>query len=68
MAAADESIDIEGVREIYRKVTALLQEDQPVTFLYPQVWTTVAHRRVKWLSEPYRTDPIWHPNEVWIEE
>ncbi len=40
----------------------------PVTFLYPQVWTTVAHRRVKGLSEPYRTDPLWHLDEVWIEE
>ncbi len=43
-------------------------DDLPVTFLYPQVWTTVAHRRVKGLSEPYRTDPLWHLDEVWIEE
>ena len=68
LAAAAESMDVDQISAIFLEITSILQDDVPVTFLYPQVWTTVAHRRVKGLSEPYRTDPLWHLDEVWIEE
>ena len=68
IAEARETMNPERMAEIYYEITTILQEDLPVTSLYPQVWTTVAHRRVRGLSSPYRTDPITHMDDVWIEE
>ena len=45
-----------------------LARDTPLTVLYPAVWLTVSHERVRGLSSPWRADPIWHAGELWIEE
>lgn len=48
----------ERLDEIYRELGALTRDDMPFTFLYPQVHTFVAHRRLAGLSTPHRADPV----------
>ena len=49
---------------LYRELMPIFQEDLPVTFLYPLVRTTVAHRRLLGLGSPYRDDPLWYAAEL----
>ncbi len=53
---------------IYRQLGSILQADLPLTILYPSVWATVANRRVGGLSSPYRADPVWYAEHLWLEE
>ncbi len=54
---------------IYRELTPIFQADLPVTFLYPSVYATVAHRRVRGLSSPYRVEPFrGFMDELWLED
>ena len=56
------------IDRIYGELMPIFLDDQPMTGLYPDVRTTVAHRRVRGLSSPYRAEPVWHVDELWIEE
>lgn len=42
--------------------------DLPITILLPQVQTHIAHRRIKGLKSPYRPDPVWFMEELWLED
>ncbi len=53
---------------IYRALWPIFQEELPVTFLYPLVYTTVAHRRVRGLSTPYRAQPFHFMEHLWLED
>ena len=53
---------------IYRALWPIFQADLPITFLYPLVEPTVAHRRVRGLSSPWRADPVWHMEDLWLED
>ena len=53
---------------IYRELMATFRADMPLTFLHPQVYTYVAHRRIRGLSTPFRGDPIRYLEYLWIEE
>ncbi len=53
---------------IYRALWPILQADLPVTFLYPEVNTTVVHRRVRGLSSPWRADPVRYMEDLWLED
>lgn len=53
---------------LYRDLLPIFQRDVPLTFLCPSVWTTVAHRRIRGLSSPFRSDPVWCLEHLWIEE
>ena len=66
--AAEETQDPEKLDALYRELWPLFQADLPVTFLYPMTWTYVAHRRVRGLSTPYRADPVWYMEHLWIED
>jgi hypothetical protein len=46
----------------------LFQADLPVTFLYPMTWTHVVHRRVRGLSTPWRADPVWYMEHLWLDK
>ena len=46
----------------------ILQEELPMTFLYPWVQATVAHRRVRGLHSHHRVDPLIHMEELGLEE
>lgn len=53
---------------LYRVLMPEFAADAPVTFLAPLVRTTVAHRRVRGLSSPWRDDPVWYADELWLED
>ena len=46
----------------------IFQADLPMTFLDPYVEITVAHRRVRGLSSPYRADPTENMDDLWLED
>ncbi|MEO7501732.1 MAG: ABC transporter substrate-binding protein, partial [Gemmatimonadaceae bacterium] len=60
--------DPREVNRYYSELMPVFQAEVPVTFLYPLVRTTVAHRRVRGLSSPYRDDPLWYAGELWLDE
>ena len=53
---------------IYAELMEIFRADLPVTMLYPIVGVTVAHRRLRGLSTPWRTDPVEHMEELWLED
>ncbi len=61
-------MDPDKLDSIYKKIMPIFIEDMPMTFLFPQVFTSIAHRRIKGLSNQYRIDPIWSMEHLWIEE
>lgn len=66
--SAAAAFDPREVNRFYRELVPVFQAELPVTFLYPLVRTTVAHRRVRGLSSPYRDDPLWYAGELWMED
>ncbi|MGH9367245.1 MAG: ABC transporter substrate-binding protein [Thermoanaerobaculia bacterium] len=57
----------EEIDRIHRKLAPIFQADLPATFLYPAVYATVAHRRVRGLSSPYRASPVGDMEHLWLE-
>lgn len=53
---------------LYLRAADIFQRDVPATLLLPSLQTTVAHRRIRGLSTPYRVFPIWFMDELWIDE
>lgn len=62
------TIDPDEVDQIYRQLALHLTTDLPVTYLYPNVETSVASRRVRGLSTPFRADLLRYTDELWLEE
>ncbi len=60
--------DPEAKDRVYRKLTRLFRAELPATFLFPYVGTVFAHRRIKGLSSPWRADPIWFMEDLWLEK
>jgi len=60
-------VDPDEIDRIHRQLAPFLKADLPVTNLYPGVQTSVATRRVRGLSAPYRTDPVQYMDELWLE-
>ena len=54
--------------QIYRRLTVIFRAELPVTRLFPEVTTVVVHRRIRGLSSPFRADPVWYMEELWLEE
>jgi peptide/nickel transport system substrate-binding protein len=68
LGEADATLSPVEIDRIYAELMPIFLEDQPMIGLYPDVRTTVAHRRVRGLSSPYRAEPVWHVDDLWIEE
>lgn len=66
--SAAAAFDPREIERFYRELMPIFQAELPVTLLYPLVRTTVAHRRVRGLSSPYRDDPLWYAGELWLED
>lgn len=62
------SMNPEERDSIYREVWLIFQAELPMTALYPALWTSIVHRRVRGLSSPYRADPLWYAGELWLED
>jgi hypothetical protein len=56
------------IDRLYTELMPLLQADPPMTYLYPDAGSTVAHRGLRGLSSPYRAGPMWHMEEMWIDD
>ncbi len=65
-AKATADPDVED--RVYRELMEVFRADLPVTFLCPYVVTTVAHRRIRGLSSPYRTDPVSCMEDLWLKD
>lgn len=46
----------------------LFQAEMPLTILLPGLQMTIAHRRVRGLSSPWRIFPTWYMDALWVEE
>lgn len=68
LTAAHRAIDRDVVDDRYRRLWPILRADLPITFLFPGNWATVARRRVHGLSAPYRAEPAWYMEHLWIED
>ncbi len=66
LGEAAATLNPDEIDRIYRQLIPVFQEDIPITSLYPDVRTTVAHRRVRGLSTPYRAEPVWHVDDMWL--
>ncbi len=53
---------------IYEKIMPIFVEDMPMTFLLPQVYTSIVHKRIKGLSNQQRIDVVYSMEHLWIEE
>ncbi len=66
--AASDTLDPDSLQVLFGELAEVFREDPPVTYLYPIVWNTVAHRRIRGLSSPFRADIEMYMHELWIEE
>ena len=62
------SADPVEVDRAYEEVTRLFHTDVPISLLFPIVHTMVAHRRLRGLSSPWRSEPVWHMEDLWVDE
>jgi peptide/nickel transport system substrate-binding protein len=53
------TVDPDEINEIFREIMPIMAQDMPMTFLFPQIYTCVAHKRIKGLSSPYRGQPVY---------
>ena len=53
---------------IYREIMEIFRVDVPITFLQPRVQVVFAHRRLRGLISPWRADPVWFMEDLWLEE
>ncbi|MBW3661394.1 MAG: hypothetical protein KY397_07160, partial [Gemmatimonadetes bacterium] len=68
LEAAQNTRTPDEMGEIFRDLTSIFSEDPPFTFLVLNVETYVAHRRVKGLSTPFRANPLWSVEHLWLED
>ena len=62
------TVDPEAINQIFNEIMPLIAQDLPMTFLFLQIHTFVAHKRIKGLSSPFRAGPIYSMEHLWIEE
>lgn len=58
----------EEIDAVFRQLQEIFQRELPFTFLTLDVETFAAHRKVKGFSTPFRAEPAWHAEDLWIEE
>ena len=66
--AAKKTGDPDEYDRIYRKLMPILQADMPITFLFPPVFTSAAHRHIRGLSNDLQSDLFLNMEYLWIEE
>ena len=65
---ADTTIDPEKLDSLYDQIGTIFNEDIPVTFLFQQVETHIVNRKIKGLKSPYKADPLYNMEHLWIDE
>jgi peptide/nickel transport system substrate-binding protein len=54
--------------DVHRQLTQVFRAEVPATFLFPSVRAVFARRRVRGLSSPWRVDPIFFIDELWLDD
>ena len=68
IARGQRAVDPAELDRIYRELWPILEQDPPMTYLYPEVWSYAAHKRVRGLRSPRGADPSVFMERLWIEE
>ena len=53
---------------LHRELYSIFRSDVPVTILFPHMKTTLAHRRIRGMSTPWRAHPIFCMEDLWLED
>jgi ABC-type transport system substrate-binding protein len=61
-------MDPDKLDSIYEKIMPIFIEDMPMTLLLPQIFISIAHKRIKGLRNQHRVDAVWNMEHLWIEE
>ena len=61
------ALDPDVSDSLYTELSAVLIEDMPMTALFPDYEMHVVHRRIAGLSSPFRSVPLRHMEELWLE-
>lgn len=60
--------DPRGKERICKELWPIFQTELPITFLYPNIESSIIHRRVRGLKSLGRASPIMDIYHLWIEE
>lgn len=60
--------DPRGKERICKELWPIFQTELPITFLYPNIESSIVHRRVRGLKSLGRASPILDIDHLWIEE
>ena len=66
--AAGLTVNLDELDAIYDELDQIVRSDLPVTFLFPELKVSVAHRRIRGLESPSRANPLFHMEDLWIDE
>ncbi len=53
---------------IYLELMKIFQADLPAVFLHPVTSTHIVRRHLAGLSSPYRADPVWYMEHIWLQD
>ncbi|MFQ5902764.1 MAG: ABC transporter substrate-binding protein, partial [Candidatus Binatia bacterium] len=62
------TIDPDARDQLYQDIMKIFQEDMPLTFLFPQIQTFIAHRRLRGLQNPFWGGDLRHIEDLWLED
>jgi peptide/nickel transport system substrate-binding protein len=62
------SMDADEKDRTYERLSEIVREQMPITYLFPKVGFVGAHRRIKGLESPFRVAVLWRMGELWIED
>lgn len=63
------TFDPDEKARLQHEAMRVVQEDVPLTLLFPYVGTSIASTRIRGLEDsPYREDPAWCMDQLWLEE
>ena len=61
--------DPEAKEELHDEMRRIFRGDLPMTYLFPFAGTTIASTRIRGLeNSPYREDPTWCMDQLWLEQ
>lgn len=64
---AEAEADPDTLDVIYYELAQIFRRDVPVTYLFPIMYTLLAHRRIRGLSTPWQADIVRHAEDLWLE-
>ena len=68
LETAEITMELDARDQIYRDLMEIFREDMPLTFLFPQIDTFIAHRRLQGLRNPHWGGTLQHMEDLWLED